>query len=345
MSHKVVKDREVAGTVLLPEDGLIGDSPVMRELREKIARAALADLSVLITGETGTGKELVARALWAHSRRAAAPFVVINCAGLSETLLDSELFGHEKGAFTGADECRPGKFECARGGTMFLDEVGDSSLAMQAKLLRVLQDGTLQRVGGRDLLRFDFRLIAATNRNLHRRIAQGKFRQDLLERLAGYEIRLAPLRRRIADLPLLVNHFLRRMCEKQGRAVPRVSAEAMSLLESYRWPRNVRELDHVLGTALVDMNGAVLLPEALPGRIRRPASTPEVGSDAVRYVESLLDKGPPTFNSLHADLDRDVIAVVLRRTNGNRDEAAQFLHTSRTTLWSKMNRPLDPPKK
>ena len=226
---------------------------------------------MLITGESGTGKELVARAIYQHGPRAKAPFLALNCAAIPENLLESELFGHEKGAFTGADRRRIGKFEQCNGGTLFLDEIGDMPLALQAKLLRVLQEQAFERVGGNETIRTDVRLIAATHRDLKAWSAEGKFRPDLYYRLSVFTIHLPPLRERGDDLPLLVQHYLRRFNRELGREVREVAPEALERLRSYSWPGNIRELQSVLKQALLQASGTVLLPAflpAVPGRVR-----------------------------------------------------------------------------
>ena len=223
----VVADEALART---PADVLVGRSPAMQEVYKAIGRVAPQDVTVLILGESGTGKELVARAVYQHSRRAAGPFLAINCAAIPETLLESELFGHEKGAFTGADRKRIGKFEQCSGGTLFLDEIGDMTPLTQAKVLRVLQDGRFERVGGNETIRTDVRVIAATNRDLAQMVAAGEFRGDLYYRLGVVTITLPPLRERAEDLPLLVEHFLRRFSPELGKEVYRIAPEALEVL-------------------------------------------------------------------------------------------------------------------
>jgi two-component system nitrogen regulation response regulator GlnG len=234
------------GTDPAEESAIIGSCPAMQEVYKAIGRVAGQDVPVLITGESGTGKELVARALYQHGPRAQAPFLAINCAAIPETLLESELFGHEKGAFTGATQRRIGKFEQCSGGTLFLDEIGDMPLALQAKILRLLQEQAFQRVGGNETIRTDVRLITATHRDLKAWSAAGKFRSDLYYRLGVFTIHLPSLRERGDDLPLLVQHYLRRFSEELGREVRQVAPEALKRLCGYAWPGNIRELQSVL---------------------------------------------------------------------------------------------------
>src|SRR5437588_11076247 len=247
-----------------PADVLVGRCPSMQEVYKAVGRVASQDVNVLILGESGTGKELVARAIYQHSRRADKPFLAINCAAIPEALLESELFGHEKGAFTGADRKRIGKFEQCNGGTLFLDEIGDMTPLTQTKVLRALQDQHFERVGGNETIRTDVRLIAATNRDLKGLAAAGQFRSDLYYRLSVFTIPLPPLRERAEDLPLLVEHFLKRFGRDLGKAVDRASPETLELLRQYPWPGNLRELQSVLKEALLRASGPVLVPEFLP---------------------------------------------------------------------------------
>ena len=262
------------------DGAIIGACPAMREVYKAIGRVAAQDVPVLITGESGTGKELVARAIYQHGPRAKAPFLALNCAAIPEQLLESELFGHEKGAFTGADRRRIGKFEQCNGGTLFLDEIGDMPLALQAKILRLLQEQSFERVGGNETIRTDVRLIAATHRDLAAWSDEGKFRPDLYYRVGVFTIHLPPLRERGDDLPLLVRHYLRRFSRELGREVRDVAPEALDRLRNNPWPGNIRELQSVLKQALLQASGAVLLAafpahgEALSGGPLNPARRP-----------------------------------------------------------------------
>ncbi|VTR97842.1 sigma-54-dependent transcriptional regulator [Tuwongella immobilis] len=257
-------------------DLLIGRSAVMQEVYKTIGRVAPQDVTVLILGESGTGKELVARAIYHYSRRSSGPFLAINCAAIPETLLESELFGHEKGSFTGADRKRIGKFEQCNNGTLFLDEIGDMSPMTQSKVLRVLQDQQFERVGGNELVQTDVRLIAATNRDLESAMADGSFRSDLYYRLNVCTIRLPPLRERLSDLPLLIEHFLRRFNPELGKSIVRIAPTALELMQRHAWPGNIRELQSTIKQALLMATGTTLLPEFLPETLRfglQPASS------------------------------------------------------------------------
>src|SRR3954462_3467183 len=246
-----------------PGEAVVGSGPAMQEVYKAIGRVADQAFPVLITGESGTGKELVARAIYQHGPRAKAPFLALNCAAIPETLLESELFGHEKGAFTGAERRRIGKFEQCNGGTIFLDEVGDMPLTLQAKMLRVLQEQAFERVGGNETVRTDVRLIAATHRDLKAWSEQGKFRPDLYYRLSVFTVHLPPLRERGEDLPMLVNYYLRRFSRELGKDVREVAPETMERLRKYAWPGNIRQLQSVVKQALLHATGSVLIPAFL----------------------------------------------------------------------------------
>ena len=252
------------------EDELRGGSQLMLDLRSRIARVAQSDATVLITGESGTGKELVARAVHQNSLRAAKPFIAINCAALTETLLESELFGHEKGAFTGALAQKRGKLEAAAGGTVFLDEIGEMPVQLQSKLLRVLQQHEVERVGGLHAVHLDFRLVAATNRNIEEAIRQGRFRQDLYYRLNVIALRTPALRERPEDIMPLAKHFAARYAAKCGRQIAGISPQAAALLRGFDWPGNVRELENAIERAVVLGSGDTILPEDLPDALHEP---------------------------------------------------------------------------
>ncbi|MCU0703410.1 MAG: sigma-54 dependent transcriptional regulator [Fimbriiglobus sp.] len=323
-------------------DRIIGNSPAMQEVYKTIGRFAPQDVTVLILGESGTGKELIARALFQHSKRANRSFLAINCAAIPESLLESELFGHEKGAFTGADRQRVGKFEQADGGTLFLDEIGDMSPATQAKVLRALQDQQFERVGGRDTIRTDVRLIAATNQNLDELTAAGRFRQDLLYRLNGVTIRLPPLRDRKEDLPALVDHFLRQQGAKLGKAVHAIAPEAMTLLERHDWPGNIRELENILRYGVIQAVSGVLTADCLPGSlVGRGEPVPRAGTvllaDVRDMVRTLLKAGTPDlYRQMIQSVDRVLLAEVLEYVQGNQVHASELLGISRTTLRAKL---------
>ncbi len=318
---------------------ILGGSAVMCQVYKAIGRVAAQDVPVLITGESGTGKELVARAIYQHGPRAEEPFLALNCAAIPENLLESELFGPEKGAFTGADRRRIGKFEQCNGGTLFLDEIGDMPLALQAKILRVLQDQTFERVGGNETVRTDVRLIAATHRDLKAWSAQGKFRPDLYYRLGVFNIQLPPLRERGDDLSLLVQHYLRRYSGELGRAVREVAPEALERLRSYSWPGNIRELQSVIKQALLRASGPVLLPAFLPETLAEPgeaASTSfdgdEPGVEAWVVRQRLGSDVRELYSDAHRQLDRLLLARVMEYTRGSQHQAARLLGIARQTL-------------
>jgi DNA-binding NtrC family response regulator len=322
-------------------DAIIGCCPAMREVYKAIGRVANQNVTVLITGESGTGKELVARAIYQHSARARAAFHAINCAAIPEALLESELFGHEKGAFTGADRRRVGKFEQVSGGTLFLDEIGDMRLGMQAKLLRVLQDQTFERVGGSETIRTDVRLIAATHRDLKAWAAEGKFRPDLFYRLSVFTIALPPLRERGDDLTMLVQQYLRRINRELGREVREVAPEALARLRAYPWPGNIRELQSVLKQALLRATGSVLIPAFLPdglGEGDTPGADVQAASGAeVFHFEDFIRRcleagGNEVYAEAHRQLDRILLALALDFTGGNQRLAARVLGIARQTF-------------
>src|SRR5262245_15903305 len=324
-------------------DAIIGRCSAMGEVYKAIGRVAAQNVIVLITGESGTGKELVARALYQHSLRARAPFLAINCAAIPENLLESELFGHEKGAFTGADRRRIGKFEQCSGGTLFLDEIGDMPLATQAKILRLLQDQSFERVGGNETVRTDVRLIAATHRDLKAWSEQGRFRPDLYYRLSVFTIPLPPLRERGDDLPMLIQHYLRRFSRDLGREIREITPEALELLCRYSWPGNIRELQSVLKQALLQATGTVLIPAFLPESLRappEPAAAQVPGTEADFSFEAFilrrLGEGSTALSAeAHHLLDRLLLRLALRHTRGNQVQAARLLGISRQTLRSK----------
>ncbi|MGH7996451.1 MAG: sigma-54-dependent transcriptional regulator, partial [Opitutaceae bacterium] len=254
-----------------PEDykeGIVGGSPVMQEVFKTIGQVTASDVTVMITGESGSGKELVARSIWKHSHRAGKPFVAVNCAAIPDNLIESELFGHEKGSFTGATGQRIGKFELCDGGTLFLDEIGDMALATQTKILRVLQQGEIQRVGGGETIRVDVRVLAATNKDLEAIVKAKSFREDLYYRLNVVRIRMPALRERPEDIPAIVDFCLQNLVKGRKARVGKVSPEAMAILARHRWPGNVRELENTVYRSAVIAQGDAILPKDLPGEIR-----------------------------------------------------------------------------
>ncbi|HEY6005844.1 MAG TPA: sigma-54 dependent transcriptional regulator [Anaeromyxobacter sp.] len=317
-------------------DLLIGRSAAMIEVYKEIGRVARTEMTVLLTGESGTGKELVARAIHGNSTRARAPFVTVNMAAIPKDLIESELYGHEKGSFTGALERRPGKFELASGGTLFLDEIGELPIELQAKLLRVLQEREIDRVGGTRPLSVDVRIVAATNADLARSVEEGRFRRDLYYRLAVVPIRLPPLREREGDVILLARHFLAKYGEQlKGRPLS-LAKDAEPLLLSHGWPGNVRELQNVVQRALLKLAGTRVAARDLAGLLPS-ATVQERGVSGL--VESILDAAPPESGRYHAALaaiEAPLIAAALARTNGNQLRAAELLGMNRNTLRERM---------
>jgi DNA-binding NtrC family response regulator len=336
--HRALERRSLKRRATLLERGLtppdpggsfVGASPEFRRLVGMVERVAPSDSSVLITGETGSGKEVVAKLLHARSRRAERPFVVVECASLQETLLQSELFGHERGAFTGADRAKPGLFEVAHGGTIFLDEIGEVSLTTQVKLLRVLDTSTFRRVGGTQEIRVDVRVIAATNRDLAALVRQGTFREDLLYRLSTIALAVPPLRARPGDIELLALHFLSVLNERLGLR-RRLGAAALDELRGHAWPGNVRELRHAVEAAVVVCDGPEIAPEHLPASVRARSS---VGRDFT--PASTSSDTPDGFPTLE-QLEQSHIALALRLSNGHRAQAARLLGISERNLYRKL---------
>jgi two-component system, NtrC family, nitrogen regulation response regulator GlnG len=321
--------------VALPET-LVGRSPAMVEVFKEVGRVARTEMTVLLMGESGTGKELVARAVHSNSARSAGPFITVNMAALPRDLIESELYGHEKGSFTGAVERRPGKFELASGGTLFLDEIGEMPIELQAKLLRVLQEREVDRVGGSKALPVDVRVVAATNADLARSVEEGRFRRDLFYRLAVVPIRLPPLRERDADVLLLARHFLARYgLQLRGRNVT-LGKDAEALLLAHPWPGNVRELQNVIQRALLKLNGPRLSAAELSGLLPAGA-TAERGLNGL--VEAMLDAVEPEGGRYQATLEaveRPLIQAALTRTKGNQLRAAELLGMNRNTLRERM---------
>jgi two-component system nitrogen regulation response regulator GlnG len=326
---------------------LAGRSPAMQEVFKAIGRVAGQDMTVLILGESGTGKELVARAIYHHGRRRQGLFLTINCAAIPEALLESELFGHERGAFTGADRLRIGKFEQADGGTIFLDEIGDMATATQAKVLRLLQEQRFERLGGNRTIKTDVRLIAATNQNLEELVAAGRFRRDLFYRLKVFTITLPPLRDRLDDLPLLVDHFIKLFNPGLGKQVQAAAVETLALLGRHDWPGNIRELQSAIKYALVHASGDVLTPDCLHHSLRPRAApataVPVSPGDASARLDiaaltcDLLQAGElEIYRKVTREVDRIVLETVLRHVKGSQVQASEWLGISRTTLRAKL---------
>jgi two-component system nitrogen regulation response regulator GlnG len=322
------------------EGAILGGCPAMREVYKAIGRVAGQDVTVLIAGETGTGKELIARAIYQHSSRAKAPFMALNCAAIPENLLESELFGHEKGSFTGADRRRIGKFEQCNNGTILLDEIGDMPLALQAKILRLLQEQSFERVGGNETVQTNVRLIAASHRDLKALSAEGKFRADLYYRLSVFSINLPPLRERNEDLAMLVLYYLRRFSRELGREVVTIDPEALARLRAYQWPGNIRELQSVVKQALLQSRGTVLLPSFLPElsvTAAEPASSPDKNRDLEVFIHQRLQPDSrDLYSEAHDQLDRFLLTCVLEYTGGSQHKAARLLGIARQTLRLKL---------
>ena len=299
-------------------DVIVGEAPAMKKVLELAEHVAKTDATVLIRGESGTGKELIARAIHANSRRRYAPIIAVNCGGLPETLLETELFGHEKGAFTGAQYRRKGRLEMADGGTLFLDEVGSISLKTQVDLLRVLESHEFTRVGGSKPVKVDFRVICATNEDLEKAVQEGRFREDFFYRINVFLIEAPPLRVRRSDIPLLANHFLERFARQMDKRITQISPEAMAVLEGYDWPGNVRELSNAIERAMVVGKGRAIQPEDLPLR-----GGPRVPPDE---AESL------------AEVERRHIASILEKTDWNITRAAEALRVDRVTVYNKIKK-------
>lgn len=325
-------------------DQMLGSCPEMIEVFRSVGRVAARDVAVLVLGETGTGKELVARAIYQHSARQDQVFHAINCAAITETLLESELFGHERGAFTGAENRRIGKFEICDGGTLFLDEIGEMSPLMQSKLLRVLQEKEFERVGGNKTYRTDVRIIAATNRDLEAAMVEKNFRTDLYYRLNEFTIHLPPLRERGDDLKLMVEHFMAKFAKSLGKELVSIAPETMSRLAQYSWPGNVRELQGVIKQTLLRASGPVIVPSFLPPSLSQEdidgGDEPQTDrwETAIRCrAQQLLSDGSHAItDTVHEEVDRIVLSEVLKATNGNLSAASSRLGVSRPTLRSRL---------
>ncbi len=332
-------------------DRIVGSSRVMQEMCKRIGRIAPQDVTVLITGESGTGKELVARAIYQHSKRVKKPFLAINCAAIPEQLLESELFGHEKGAFTGADRRRIGKFEQCDGGTLLLDEIGDMPAPLQAKMLRLLQDQQFERIGGSETLRTNVRLIAATNQDLGRRVAEDRFRADLFYRLQVVTIAVPPLRERPSDIVELAHYLLYRYNQQLHLDLRGFAPETLEALQAYSWPGNVRELQGVLQHAMLNASGPLILPEFLPPQLfpqadadttsdtpttEQPRAAREPG-EILALVERLIETHPGNLHAaFQAATERVLLARVFQHTRGHQGKAAELLGISRVTLRHKL---------
>lgn len=323
VEEKKKERKEVKAVEPIRESSIIGVSAPMMELKEMISYVAPTEATVLITGESGTGKELVAAELHANSERKDGPFVRVNCAALAESLLESELFGHEKGAFTGADRERDGKFIQATGGTLFLDEIGETSQSMQVKLLRVLQEQELQRVGGEKTIHTDARIIAATNRDLEEEVRKGNFREDLYYRLNVVTVQVPPLREREDDVSLLVQFFVEKFAAKNRREVTGVTPECLQLLTAYQWPGNVRELENAIERGVILMRGEYLTEKSLPLPIQKQGGQSKV---------------TPVQGTSLEEVEKKQILKTIEETGGNKSEAARRLGITRKTLQNKLQK-------
>ncbi len=318
------------------QDEIVGESSKMQEVYKSIGLVADSDATVLIRGESGTGKELVAKAIYLHSNRKNKPFIVVNCAAIPENLLESELFGHEKGAFTDAVARHIGKFEQAGNGTIFLDEIGDMTLYLQAKLLRVLQEKTFERVGGKETIVSHSRILAATNRNLEELLKEGKFREDLYYRLNVVTISIPPLRERKEDIPLLVNHFVTKYSKKYSKVVQGVSDKVMRIFMDYDWPGNVRELENAIARGVIITSAPLIMKEHLPPKLIEEVK--KSNPNLVNKVESDVpakDEIIPLPEAI-AKIEREMIIKAIKKANGNKTKAAKMLGISRKSLFNKL---------
>ncbi len=337
--------REIKGKYAVGGE-IVGKSEAMKQLYKVIGKVSASDLTVLIQGESGTGKELIARAIHYHSNRSSGPFIAVNSSAIPKDLLESEFFGHEKGAFTGAHEKKIGKFEVADGGTLFLDEIGDMPVDLQAKILRVIQEKEFERVGGNKPIRADVRIVTATNRNLETAIREGRFREDLYYRLNVVPIIVPPLRERKGDISLLVEHFLRRFRDELDVEEKGMTPEAMRILNSYEWPGNVRELENTVKRAMVMSSGSKILPEDLPTAI---FGEPHVKAARFKSLDELweeklktfVDKGDclkmkDLYDLVIKQVERPLLRFILEKTNGNQVKASEILGINRNTLRKKL---------
>ncbi|HEY3755907.1 MAG TPA: sigma-54 dependent transcriptional regulator [Opitutaceae bacterium] len=306
------------------KEGIVGSSPVMQEVFKVIGQVTASDVTVMITGESGSGKELVARGIWKHSHRAGKPFIAVNCAAIPDNLIESELFGHEKGSFTGATGQRIGKFELCDGGTIFLDEIGDMALATQTKILRVLQQGEIQRVGGSETIRVDVRILAATNKDLEEMVKLKTFREDLYYRLNVVRIRMPALRERAEDIPVIVDFVLQNLLKQKKARVGKMSAEAMSLLAKYRWPGNVRELENVIYRSAVIAPGDTILVKDLPPEIRGEAAEAVPVDPMGQVLDLLYAEFSRSPDPIFPRLEDEMVARVIKEFPDQGDAAKKL---------------------
>jgi nitrogen regulation protein NR(I) len=341
-SSRLMSEPVDMGEAASARTAIVGQSRAMQAIYKEIGRIAATPVTVLIRGDTGTGKELIARAIYQHSDRASAPFIAINCAAIPEALLESELFGHERGSFTGADARRIGRFEQAHGGTIFLDEIGDMNVSLQSKLLRVLQEKTIQRVGGKETIPVDVRIIAATHRDLEAAIRERLFREDLFYRLSVMTITLPPLSHRTEDIPEMIRYFLVRYGPEAGVASPSITPEAIAFLQSQSWPGNVRELENTVRQALLlarDYTISVDHVKEIVAKARQPATTSQETITA--YISGLLDQVERgeirgAFPKMLADLEPVLYSQAIQRAHGNITKAAEWLGITRLKMREKL---------
>ncbi len=341
--HKAARKNGGTGPESKPDAiaSMIGQAPAMQEVFRSIGRLSGSSMTVLITGESGTGKELVARALHDHSPRADKPFVALNTSAIASELLESELFGHEKGAFTGADARRIGRFEQANGGTLFLDEIGDMSPGLQTRLLRVLAESEFYRVGGQTPIKVDVRVIAATNQDLARAVKEARFREDLYHRLNVIRINTPPLRQRREDIPLLLNHYLAEAGKELGAAPKSIDSGAMEALEGFDWPGNVRQLVNAARRLTVTAPGSVITAQDIPGDLGGAESSQQGAKEWTRVLAAWADRQlrkdeTPLLDTAMPAFEKTLIEIAMARTNGHRQEAAKLLGWGRNTLARKM---------
>jgi nitrogen regulation protein NR(I) len=341
-SNRLMSEPVELGSATPSRDALVGQSPAMQGIYKEIGRVASKPVNVLIRGETGTGKELIARAIYQHSDRAKAPFVAINCAAIPETLLESELFGHERGAFTGAEERRIGRFEQANHGTIFLDEIGDMTLGTQVKLMRVLQEKTLQRLGGKETISVDVRVVAATHHDLETAIRNKQFREDLYYRLSVMVITLPPLRQRKEDIPELVRYFLQKHGAELGNPKPSIHADAMSFLQSHNWPGNVRELENVVRKSVLLAQSYTITVDHIQTALNKTSELVYSPTRAFgEYLDELLTAAQAgDISDAHGraleTTERELFARAIKLAHGNQARAARWLGISRITMKAKL---------
>jgi len=330
------------GSAPQPISSMIGQAPAMQEVFRSIGRLAGSSMTVLVTGESGTGKELVARALHQHSPRADRPFVALNTSAIASELLESELFGHEKGSFTGADARRIGRFEQANGGTLFLDEIGDMSAALQTRLLRVLAESEFYRVGGQSSVKVDVRVIAATNQDLARAVKESRFREDLYHRLNVIRINTPPLRQRRADIPVLLKHYLAEAARELKAPIKSIDTEALDALRTYDWPGNVRQLVNVSRRLTVTAPGRVITPQDIPAEIGGGESPQRAAEEWTRSLAAWAEQqlsakdGDPLLDTALPQFEKTLIQIAMAQTEGHRQDAAKLLGWGRNTLTRKM---------